>query len=117
MESLALYTYCKSSAAYRVRIALNLKKIQYTPHYVSLIIDGGENYKPDYLAINPQAMVPSLKTEKGIITQSTAIVEWLEEKYSKPPLLPKELEARALARSYAQMIACDIHPLKFCSYH
>ena len=111
MEKLELYTYCKSSAAYRVRIALNLKQLTYTPHYVSLIKDGGENYRPAYTAVNPQAMVPSLKTSEGVITQSTAIIEWLEEIFPAPPLLPDNALDRATARSYAQMIACDIHPL------
>lgn len=111
MESLELYTYCKSSAAYRVRIALNLKELVYTPHYVSLINDGGENYKPEYTQLNPQAMVPALKIGTRILTQSTAIIEWLEEHYPAPPLLPADDFSKAVSRSYAQVVACDIHPL------
>ena len=111
MEELTLYTYCKSSAAYRVRIALNLKGLTYHPVYISLIKDGGENYRPEYRAINPQAMVPTLQTGKHTLTQSTAIVEYLEQEFPEPPLLPDNPIARAQARGYAQMIACDIHPI------
>jgi len=111
METIELYTYCKSSAAYRVRIALNYKEIPYHPHYVSLLKNGGENYNPDYTDINPQAMVPTLKVATEIITQSMAILEYLEDTFSDPPLLPQSLLAKAAARSYAQMVVCDIHPL------
>ncbi|MGD8568593.1 MAG: maleylacetoacetate isomerase [Gammaproteobacteria bacterium] len=111
MEPLTLYTYCKSSAAYRVRIALNLKKLPYQPVYISLIKDGGENYRPAYREINPQAMVPTLQANQHTLTQSTAIVEFLEQQYPQPALLPVDPVARAHARSYAQMVACDIHPL------
>ncbi|MCI0507184.1 MAG: maleylacetoacetate isomerase [Gammaproteobacteria bacterium] len=108
---MTLYTYCKSSAAYRVRIALNLKGLTYHPVYISLIKEGGENFRPEYRAINPQAMVPTLQTGKHTLTQSTAIVEYLEEEFPDPPLLPDNAAARAQARSYAQMFACDIHPI------
>jgi maleylacetoacetate isomerase len=111
MEELTLYTYCKSSAAYRVRIALNLKGLTYHPVYISLVKEGGENFRPEYRSINPQAMVPVLQTGKHTLTQSTAIVEYLEQEFPDPPLLPDNAAARAHARSYAQMIACDIHPL------
>ena len=110
-EKLTLYTYCKSSAAYRVRIALNLKKINYDPVYISLHKDKQEHYRQEYRQINPQAMVPALKVGPQILTQSTAIMEYLEENYPDIPLLPADVETRALARSYAQLIACDIHPL------
>lgn len=111
MEELTLYTYCKSSAAYRVRIALNLKGLSYHPVYISLVKDGGENYRPEYRNINPQAMVPTLQTGPHTLTQSTAIVEFLEQQFPEPPLLPEDTISRAQARSYAQMVACDIHPL------
>lgn len=111
MEELTLYTYCKSSAAYRVRIALNLKGLSYHPVYISLVKDGGENYQPEYRKINPQAMVPALHAGNDTLTQSTAIIEFLEQTFPQPALLPDNPVARAQARRYAQMIACDIHPL------
>lgn len=111
MEKLELYSYCKSSAAYRVRIALNLKNVDYIFNYVSLTAQGGENFAPEYLDINPQAMVPSLKVDGNVLTQSSAIIEWLEENYPMPSLLPYTSMQRAQARSLAQIIACDIHPL------
>jgi len=110
-EKLTLYTYCKSSAAYRVRIALNLKKIHYEPVYISLRKENQEHYQSEYLQINPQAMVPTLRTGSQTLTQSMAIIEYLEEKFPDIPLLPVDTETRALARSYAQLVACDIHPL------
>jgi maleylacetoacetate isomerase len=111
MNNIELYTYCKSSAAYRVRIALNLKNISYESKFVSLVKDGGENYKQEYLNVNPQAMIPSLKINDEVLTQSTAIIEWLEENYSTPALLPQTSIQRAQARALSQIIACDIHPL------
>ena len=111
MEKLELYSYCKSSAAYRVRIALNLKNVDYTFKYVSLTARGGENFTPEYLEINPQAMVPALTINGEVLTQSTAIIEWLEENFPTPSLLPYTSLQRAQARSLAQIIACDIHPL------
>ena len=108
---LTLYTYCKSSAAYRVRIALNLKKLVYEPVYISLRKEKQEHYQPEYLQVNPQAMVPALTIGSQILTQSMAIIEYLEERYPDNPLLSADPETRALARSYAQLIACDIHPL------
>jgi len=111
VDTLTLYTYCKSSAAYRVRIALNLKKIVYEPVYISLRKDDQEHFKPEYLQINPQAMVPALVTGSQILTQSMAIMEYLEEVYPDIPLLPADIDTRALVRGYAQLIACDIHPL------
>jgi maleylacetoacetate isomerase len=109
--ALVLYSYYRSSAAYRVRIALNLKNLDYTIHPVHLINDGGEHRRRDYLEINPQGLVPALNTDDGLLTESAAIVEYLEERYPSPALLPKDLGDRALVRSLAQMIACDIHPL------
>ncbi|MGH8548569.1 MAG: maleylacetoacetate isomerase [Methylococcales bacterium] len=109
--SLVLYSYYRSSAAYRVRIALNLKDINYTIYPVHLIKNGGQQNQTEYLEINPQGLVPALDTEDGLLTESAAIIEYLEERYALPRLLPDSLGDRALVRSLAQMIACDIHPL------
>lgn len=107
-----LYSYWRSSTAYRVRIALELKGTPYTIEPVSLINDGGENLKPDYLAVNPQGRVPSLALNDGkVLLQSPAILEYLEERYPAPPLLPEEPEARAHVRALCGIVACDIHPL------
>ncbi len=107
-----LYTYFRSSAAYRVRIALGLKGLAYEPAFVHLVRDGGAQYKPDYAAINPMHLVPSLATDEGaVLTQSLAILEWLEETHPTPPLLPAEPVARAHVRAFAATIACDIHPI------
>jgi len=105
-----LYGYFRSSAAYRVRIALNLKGIAPEGRYVHL--QKAQQRAVDYLALNPQGLVPALVTDEGdVLTQSLAIVEWLEETHPKPPLLPADAPGRARVRSLAQAIACDIHPL------
>jgi maleylacetoacetate isomerase len=106
-----LYSYFRSSAAYRVRIALNLKKIDYEIRPVHLLKNGGEQFNADYLALNPQGRVPVLVVENTVLTQSSAIIEYLEEVYPDPPLLPTDLLARAYVRSLSQLIACDIHPI------
>lgn len=107
-----LYSYFRSSAAYRVRIALNLKTIPYEMEFVHLAKDGGHNRRPDYKAINPQMKLPSLVLSSGeILTQSLAIIEYLDEVYPEPPLLPADDVARAKVRAIAQIIACDIHPI------
>ena len=106
-----LYSYFRSSAAYRVRIALNLKNIDYEIRPVHLLKNGGEQFKADYLALNPQGRVPVLVVENQVLTQSSAIIEYLEETYPTPPLLPTNALERAYVRSLAQIIACDIHPL------
>jgi maleylacetoacetate isomerase len=107
-----LFTYYRSTSSYRVRIALALKGLDFTAIPVSLIRDGGEHLKPDYQAINPQCRVPALRLEKDlVITQSTAIIEFLEDRYPGTPLLSSSLEVRALQRAVASLIACDIHPL------
>jgi maleylacetoacetate isomerase len=107
-----LYGYFRSSAAYRVRIALNLKNLGYETMSIHLQKEGGMNLKPEYRAINPQMRVPTLKLDNGaLLTQSLAIVEYLDEMYPQPPLLPRDPVARARARAIAQLIACDIHPL------
>jgi maleylacetoacetate isomerase len=109
--SIILYSYFRSSAAYRVRIALNLKNIDYETRPVHLVKNGGEQFNPDYLALNPQGRVPALVVENKVLTQSSAIIEYLEEVYPNPPLLPTNAVERAYVRSLAQVIACDIHPL------
>ena len=107
-----LYTYFRSSAAYRVRIALNLKKLPYEAIPIHLTKDGGQHRTPEYRAINPQMRVPALKLDSGeIILQSLAIAEYLEETHPNPPLLPKGALERAQVRAVSQIIASDIHPL------
>ncbi len=109
--SIILYSYFRSSAAYRVRIALNLKNIEYEIRPVHLTKNGGEQFNADYLGINPQGRVPALVVQGQVLTQSSAIVEYLEEAYPTPPLLPADKMDRAFVRSLAQIIACDIHPI------
>ncbi len=107
-----LYSYFRSSAAYRVRIALNLKGIAYETAPVDLIKDGGHNKRPEFRAVNPQMRVPALVAPTGdVLIQSLAIIEYLDETHPNPPFLPKEPIGRAQARALAQIIACDIHPL------
>ena len=106
-----LHGYFRSSAAYRVRIALNLKGLsaEHLPHHLRK----GEQYAPGYLAINPQGLVPTLEDDTGtVITQSLAIIEWLEETHPTPPLLPKDPMRRAKVRAFAMAIACDTHPVQ-----
>jgi maleylacetoacetate isomerase len=107
-----LYGYFRSSAAYRLRIALNLKGL--SPELVSIHLqkEGGLNRKPDFRAINPQMRVPALKLDSGdVLIQSLAIIEYLDETHPQPPLLPRDPIQRAKVRALAQVIACDIHPL------
>jgi maleylacetoacetate isomerase len=107
-----LYSYFRSSAAYRVRIAFNLKGLSYDTVAIHLQREGGLNRKPAFRAINPQMRVPALELDSGeIITQSLAIIEYLDEVHPQPPLLPSEPVARAKVRALAQLVACDIHPL------
>ncbi len=107
---LRLHSYYRSSAAYRVRLALNLKGVEYRQQPVDL--SAGEQSGEAYLAVNPQGLVPALELPDGtVLTQSVAIIEWLEEQYLQPPLYPSDRLARARARSLAAIIACDIHPL------
>jgi maleylpyruvate isomerase len=107
-----LYSFFRSSAAYRVRIALNLKGLHYDTIGIHLQKEGGLNRKPDYQAINPQMRVPALKLDSGeILTQSLAIIDFLEELHPQPPLLPHNPIERAKVRALALAIACDIHPL------
>ena len=107
-----LYSYFRSSAAYRVRIALNFKGLAYETVPVHLVKDGGHNRRPEFRAVNPQMRVPALVTPEGeVLIQSLAIIEYLDETHPDPPLLPKNPIARAKVRALAQLIACDIHPL------
>jgi maleylpyruvate isomerase len=106
-----LHGYFRSSAAYRVRIALNLKGLSadHLPHHLRK----GEQCAPAYLAINPQGLVPTLEGDDGTaLTQSLAIIEWLDETHPNPPLLPKDPLRRAKARAFALAIACDVHPVQ-----
>jgi maleylacetoacetate isomerase len=107
-----LYGYFRSSAAYRARIALNLKNL--SPELISVHLqkEGGLNRKPEFRAINPQMKVPALILDSGeVLIQSLAIIECLDETHPQPPLLPRDPLARAKVRAVAQVIACDIHPL------
>jgi maleylpyruvate isomerase len=104
-----LYSYFRSSAAYRVRIALNLKGLAYD--YLPVHLRKGEQRAEAFTSVNPQALVPVLVDERGSFPQSLAIIEYLEERYPQPPLLPESAEARARVRAIALAIACDIHPL------
>ncbi len=107
-----LYSYFRSSASYRVRIALNLKGLPYDIVPVHLLKDGGEQFSAEYRALNQDALVPSLQLAGGdVLTQSLAIIEYLEEVYPAPPLLPTDPNDRAWLRSIALSIACDIHPI------
>lgn len=107
-----LYTYWRSTAAYRVRIALNLKGLDYESIPVHLVKDGGEQHKPEYRAVNPQGLVPALVTEGGeVINQSIAIMEYLESTYPEIAILPANALGQAKCRAMAQMIVSDIHPL------
>lgn|SRR5680860_49044 len=107
-----LYTYYRSTSSYRVRIALELKGLDYRSIPVNLVGDGGEHLKPAYRALNPQGRVPALRLENAqVLIQSPAIIEYLEECYPQTPLLPKDLLERARQRGVAALIGCDIHPL------
>ena len=107
-----LYTFFRSSASYRVRIALNLKGLEYEQIPIHLRRGGGEQFSPAYKAINPQALVPALEDGGRVFTQSLAIMEYLEERYPDPPLLPHDPADRATVRSMALVIACEVHPIQ-----
>ncbi|MNF42946.1 Maleylpyruvate isomerase [compost metagenome] len=108
---LTLYSYWRSSAAYRVRIALNLKGLTYQQVPVHLVKDGGQQHAAEYRALNPQQLVPLLVDGEVRIAQSLAILEYLEEAYPVPALLPADPAQRAQVRALALHIACEIHPL------
>jgi len=109
-----LYTFFRSSAAFRVRIALSLKGLAYEPQFVSL--PKGDHRKPEYARVNPQALVPTLELDDGTrLTQSLAIIEFLDEKHPQPPLVPKEALGRARVRSLALLIAARSTPSITCA--
>lgn len=108
---LTLYDYFRSSASFRVRIALNLKKLSHNVIPIHLVNNGGEQHSSDYKVINPHSLVPSLTEGSRIMTQSLAIIEYLEETHPKPTLLPNSAYDKCLARAFALSIAADIHPL------
>ena len=107
-----LYTFFRSSASYRVRIALNLKGLSCEQAPIHLRRGGGEQLMPAYTALNPQGLVPALEDNGRVLTQSLAIIEYLDETHANPPLLPKEPADRALVRSMAMVIACEVHPIQ-----
>ena len=107
-----LYSFFRSSAAYRTRIALHLKGLAFETVPVHLTRDGGQQHAPEFCAVNPQKRVPALALNNGeVLLQSLAVIEYLDEVYPDPPLLPKDPIERARVRAVAQIIACDIHPL------
>lgn len=107
-----LYDFARSSAAYRVRIALNLKQVAADALPVHLRRNGGEQHSPSYGQVNPQNLVPALDVDGEVLTQSVAIIEYLDEVYPNPPLLPGTAQARARIRAMVQLIAADIHPIQ-----
>lgn len=109
MTAYVLHNFFRSSASYRVRAALNLKELDY--EYKSYALRAGEQRSDAYLALNPQGLVPTLETPQGPLSQSLAVLEWLDETHPEPPLLPADPWGRARVRSLAHAIALDIHPL------
>lgn len=107
--TLLLHDYWRSSASYRVRIALNLKGVPYGQELHDLRL--GEQAAPAYAALNSQKLVPALLADGMVFTQSPAILEWLEERWPEPALLPAEIESRAIVRAMCSIICCDIHPI------
>jgi maleylacetoacetate isomerase/maleylpyruvate isomerase len=107
--ALTLHSFWRATAPYRVRIGLALKGLAYD--YVAVDIVGGEGHRAPYDEVNPLGLVPALVTDDGVLTQSLAILEWLDETHPEPPLLPKSPGERAIARAMAETVACDIHPL------
>jgi maleylpyruvate isomerase len=108
-ERLVLHGYWRSGTSYRTRIALNIKGVPHDQAPVDLRTGGQQSEA--FRALNPQGLVPALETPDGVLAQSSAIVEWLEERYPEPPLLPQEPAERAVVRGMAMAVACDIHPL------
>jgi maleylacetoacetate isomerase len=111
MSELLLFDYWRSSAAYRVRIALNLKDVRYESRAINLLPGQDEQLSAEYLLLNPQGRVPMISTAQGEVVQSMAILEWLDETYPAPPLLPADPWTRAEVRAFAMTVACDVHPL------
>ena len=112
MRGLRLYSYWRSSASHRVRIALQLKGLDYEYVPVHLAHEGGQQFSAAYRGLNPQSRVPALETPDGVLTQSMAIMEWLEETYLEPALLPRAAGARARVRAMAQLLVADVQPLQ-----
>ena len=112
MSGLRLYNYWRSSASHRVRIALQLKGLSYEYVPVHLGAGEGEQFSAAYRALNPQSRVPALETADGILTQSMAILEWLEETHPEPALLPSSSHERARVRAMAQVLIADVQPLQ-----
>ncbi len=110
-DSLQLYSYWRSSAAYRVRIGLHLKQLEFATEAVHLLKDGGQQHAPDYAALNPQHLLPTLRHGQRTLRQSLAILEYLDEVWPSQPLLPVTAAGRARVRALAQLVACDVHPL------
>jgi maleylpyruvate isomerase len=110
-DDLVLYGYFRSSAAFRVRIALNLKRLNAEHNFVHLLKDGGQQFGAEYERLNPQHLVPTLVHNGYPLQQSLAIIEYLDEVFPDPPLLPGDPLARARVRAIACTVACDIHPL------
>lgn len=110
-DGIVLYTYWRSSAAYRVRIGLELKGLAWEARPVHLVREGGEQHLDAYRTLNPQQLVPTLLHDGQVLTQSLAIVEYLDERFPQVPLLPADAAGRARVRALAQLVACDIHPI------
>ncbi len=108
---LQLYSYYRSSCAYRVRIALAYKGLPYTTHPVHLVRNGGEQHKPDYAALNPQEQVPTLVDGDFVLSQSMATMEYLDERYPATPIMPADAQQRAFVRQLSLIMVADIHPL------
>jgi maleylacetoacetate isomerase len=106
-----LYDYFRSTACYRVRIALNLKNLAYEKINIHLVNNGGEQHTPEYREVNPQGLVPTLDVNGHMLNQSLAIIDFLDEVYPHPPLLPKDPIDKATVRTLALIVACDMHPL------
>ena len=106
-----LYSYYRSSCAYRVRLALAYKGLSYTTHPVHLVRNGGEQHKPEYAELNPQEQVPTLVDGDFVLTQSMAMMDYLEEKHPLPPILPADIKQRAYVRQISLIMVADIHPI------
>ena len=108
---ITLYDYFRSTASYRVRIALNLKKLDYKLKEVHLVNNGGEQFSDDYKKLNPIARVPTLVDGDFVLSQSLAIIEYLDAKHPTDELIPNDIQLAAQVRAFSQIIACDIHPI------
>ncbi len=111
MSGVTLYGYWRSSAAYRLRIALNLKGVPYAQSPVNIAPGADQQKSSDYAALNPQMRVPAIETADGVSGQSMAILDWLEDVYPEPALVPADAWDRLRCRAFADVVACDIHPI------